>query len=95
MQSLPLAPVSKSRKLLTCPDELLGDMVVSCIVAHEGSELTANGVREFARQTLASYKVPRQVLFFDESEIELTGSAKIKTAELRELAAKRLLKNND
>ena len=88
-------PGVKITQTIGVADELLGEIVVSCIVAHEGAELTANGIREFARQTLASYKAPRQVLFFDESEIELTGSAKIKTAELRELATKRLLNNND
>jgi hypothetical protein len=30
------------------------------------------------------------VLFFRDDEIELTGTAKIKSAELRELAAKQL-----
>jgi fatty-acyl-CoA synthase len=39
---------------------------------------------------LASYKVPRHVLFFCEDEVALTGNAKIKAGELRELAAKRL-----
>ncbi|MCY4425639.1 MAG: class I adenylate-forming enzyme family protein [Halieaceae bacterium] len=101
-----VSPLEVDAVIATCPgvkitqtigvaDELLGELVVSCIVAREGAELTANGVREFARQTLASYKAPRQVLFFDESEIELTGSAKVKTEKLRELAAKRLLENKD
>ena len=40
-----------------------------------------------------SYKVPRRVLFFREDEITLTGSAKIKAADLRELASKRLSEN--
>jgi fatty-acyl-CoA synthase len=39
---------------------------------------------------LASYKVPRHVLFFHDDDITLTGSDKIKSAELRELAAQRL-----
>ena len=39
---------------------------------------------------LASYKVPRRVLFFTEEELNLTGSAKIKTADLRKLAADKL-----
>ncbi|HTZ14429.1 MAG TPA: hypothetical protein VMC78_12570, partial [Mycobacterium sp.] len=44
----------------------------------------------FLRQRLASYKVPRQVLFFSGEEVALTGNAKIKVGELRELAAARL-----
>ena len=37
--------------------------------------------------------MPRHVLFFGEDEITLTGNAKIKAGELRELAAKRLAGN--
>jgi acyl-CoA synthetase (AMP-forming)/AMP-acid ligase II len=48
------------------------------------------GLQAFAKEQLASFKVPRRVLFFRDDEIELTGTAKIKTADLRALAAKRL-----
>ena len=47
-------------------------------------------VREFLRQRLASYKVPRRVLFFREDELSMTGSAKVKAGALRELVARRL-----
>jgi len=43
----------------------------------------------FLRQRLASYRVPRHVLFFGE-DVAVTGNAKIKAGALRELAAKRL-----
>ncbi len=72
------------------PDELLGELVVGCIVLHEGKSLDAEAIRSFAREKLASFKVPRRVLFFAEHELETTGSAKIKTADLRKLAAERL-----
>jgi len=65
-------------------------MVVSCIVPHEGVTLGEDDVKGFAKQKLASYKVPRRVLFFEEQELETTGSAKVKTAELRKLAGDRL-----
>jgi fatty-acyl-CoA synthase len=44
----------------------------------------------FLRQRLASYKVPRHVLFFGEEEVAVTGNAKIEAGALRELAAKLL-----
>jgi fatty-acyl-CoA synthase len=47
-------------------------------------------VRNFVRDKLASYKVPRRVLFFGEGDLQLTGSAKVKTGDLRNLAAKTL-----
>src|SRR6185437_8750474 len=72
------------------PHETLGEIVVACVVPHEGASLEAEEIRSFLRERLASYKVPRRVLFFRPDEITLTGSAKIKAADLRDLAAKSL-----
>ena len=72
------------------PHDTLGEVVVSCVVPHDGATVDAEAIRAFLAERLASYKVPRQVLFFREDEIALTGSAKIKSADLRQLAAKRL-----
>jgi fatty-acyl-CoA synthase len=52
-------------------------------------------VRNFAREKLASYKVPRRVLLFCESDFQLTGSAKVKTGDLRNLAARILQAETD
>jgi fatty-acyl-CoA synthase len=59
-------------------------------VPHDGSALEEAGIRDFLKERLASYKVPRRVLFFREDELSMTGSAKVKSSSLRELAAKRL-----
>jgi fatty-acyl-CoA synthase len=83
-------PGVKLSQSVGVPDELLGEMVVGCIVIHAGKNLDEATVRAFAREKLASYKVPRRVLFFAEDELKTTGSAKIKTDELRKLAAGRL-----
>jgi fatty-acyl-CoA synthase len=72
------------------PHETLGELVVACIVPEEGASLTEAGVRELLKERLASYKVPRRVLFLSEADLSETGSAKVKTGALRELAAKRL-----
>jgi acyl-CoA synthetase (AMP-forming)/AMP-acid ligase II len=47
-------------------------------------------VRAFVSERLSSFKVPRRVLFVEESELTFTGSNKVTTAPLRELAARRL-----
>jgi fatty-acyl-CoA synthase len=75
------------------PHRTLGEVVVSCVVPHDDVILDAERLLAFLRQRLASYKVPRHVLFFGEDEVALTGNAKIKAGELRELAAKRLAGN--
>ncbi len=96
-----VSPVEVDLVLTTCPGvkigqtvgiphETLGEMVVSCIVPHEGVTLDEATVRAFLKQRLASYKVPRRVLFFVENDVMLTGSAKIKSAAMRELVSKRL-----
>ena len=83
-------PGVKVSQTVGVPDHLLGELVVGCIVPHDGVALDESGIKAFAKEKLASYKVPRRVLFFTEDDLEITGSAKIKTADLRELVAKKL-----
>jgi fatty-acyl-CoA synthase len=89
-EALTKHPGVKVTQTVGVPHETLGEIVVACIVPHEGVSLEAEEIRTFLRERLASYKVPRHALFFHEDEIALTGNAKIKSSDLRELAAKRL-----
>jgi fatty-acyl-CoA synthase len=72
------------------PHDTLGEIVVACVVPEEGCTLDETAIREFLKTRLASYKVPRRVIFLRDGELCLTGSAKIKTSALREFTAKRL-----
>lgn len=83
-------PGVKIGQTVGVPHDTLGEMVVSCIVPHDGVALDEATVRDFLKERLASYKVPRRVLFVLEEEVLLTGSAKIKAGAMRELVAKRL-----
>jgi fatty-acyl-CoA synthase len=85
-----LIPGVKMTQTVGVPDELLGERVVACIVPHEGAVLDEALIRDFVKERLASYKVPRRVLFFTEAELNLTGSAKIKAADMRKLATARM-----
>lgn len=76
------------------PHDTMGELVVTAVVLHEGASLSEADVQAFAKQTLASYKVPRRVLFFAEDELALTGTNKIKTADLKKLAGDRLAGEN-
>ncbi|MFD6882860.1 class I adenylate-forming enzyme family protein [Rhodococcus sp. NPDC060084] len=89
-EALVAHPGVKVARTVGVPHDTLGEVVVSCIVAHSGADLDVDGIRSYLRERLASYKVPREVLFFDEDEISLTGSAKIKSNEIRDLAVARL-----
>ena len=83
-------PGVKIGRTVGVPHDTLGEIVVSCVVPHEGSVLEEAAIRDFLKQRLASYKVPRRVLFFREDDLSMTGNAKLKSGSLRELAAKRL-----
>jgi len=80
-------------KLVRCvgvPHDTLGEIVVACVVPFENANVDESTVRDFAKERLASYKLPRRVVFVREDELQLTGSAKIKLADLRALAQQRL-----
>lgn len=45
------------------PHEIWGEVVTAVVVARDGATLDVHQVQDFCRQSLASFKVPRQVLF--------------------------------
>jgi fatty-acyl-CoA synthase len=83
-------PGVKISRTVGVPDATLGEMVVSCIVPHEGTALSAPAVREYLKERLASFKVPRQILFLREEDLSMTGSEKVRANALIKLAAERL-----
>jgi fatty-acyl-CoA synthase len=83
-------PGIKLSRTVGIPHETLGEMVVACLVLHDGATLDETQIRNFLRERLASYKVPRRVLFFAPGEIAMTGSDKVKADELIRRAAARL-----
>jgi acyl-CoA synthetase (AMP-forming)/AMP-acid ligase II len=83
-------PGVKVTQTIGVPHETLGELVVTCIVPQADDPADEERVRAFVRETLASYKTPRRVLLFAENELVMTGSAKVKTSDLRALAARRL-----
>jgi len=63
------------------PSEQWGEVVHATVVRSPGSSLTAEEIAAFAREHLASYKVPRSVDFMD--ELPRTGSGKLLKRQLR------------
>ncbi len=86
--ALASCPGVKVCKTTGVPHETLGEMVVTLVAAEPGHPLAGEDVIAFLRAKLASYKVPRKVIFVTEEELNLTGTAKIKPAEARALAAR-------
>ncbi len=55
------------------PSEHSGEDVAAAVVLETGATLDAEGIREFARGTLAAYKVPRRIVAVDELPKSLIG----------------------
>ena len=83
-------PGVKRTQTVGVPDDLLGEMVVACIVPVDGATVLEAEVIAFCKGELASFKVPRRVLFFTDEEMAITGSEKVKSSQVRELATRRL-----
>ncbi len=83
-------PGLKSASAIGVPHPTLDQMVVVCAVRRSGTDVSEEDVREFLRGRLASYKIPRRVLFFDDEDLVLTANAKIRVDQLRALAEERL-----
>jgi acyl-CoA synthetase (AMP-forming)/AMP-acid ligase II len=83
-------PGVKRSQTVGVPDDLLGEMVVSCIVPADGAVLDADAIAAFVKSQVASFKAPRRVLFFTDAEYAITGNEKIKASQVKELAIKRL-----
>lgn len=83
-------PGVKRTQTVGVPHETLSEMVVACIVPLDGASLDEEDIIAQLKEQLASFKVPRRVLFFSEDDFALTGNEKVKAGELREKAVKRL-----
>jgi fatty-acyl-CoA synthase len=55
------------------PDERYGEELCAWIKLRGGEELSADDVREFCRDQIAHYKVPRHIRFVDEFPMTVTG----------------------
>ena len=66
--------------MIGIPHEVLGELICACIVTVEGAVITGHELKEFARDTMADYKVPDLVRFFD--AFPMTGTGKVKRREL-------------
>ena len=69
------------------PDERLGEVAVAYVECKAGARIDADEVLNHCRGKIASFKLPRHVVFID--SFPMTESGKIKKADLREDAKQR------
>jgi fatty-acyl-CoA synthase len=70
------------------PDEKFGEELCAWVKLRAGESLTAEEIREFCRDKIAHYKVPRHIRFVDEFPMTVTG--KIQKFIMREKMAAEL-----
>ena len=66
------------------PDARYGEEVVAFVQREAGAQLDADAIREYCRERIAHYKVPRYVHFVSEFPMTVTG--KVQKFEIREQA---------
>ncbi len=64
----------KVARAIGVPDERRDEIAVLCVELKEQATASEDDIKSFLRERLASYKVPRHVLFFAEDEIPMNGS---------------------
>src|SRR5215831_13965623 len=70
------------------PDQRLSEVAVAFVRVEPNHKLTAPEVIGYCRGKIASYKIPRHVVFVE--ELPMTGSGKVQKVKLREEAHRRL-----
>ncbi len=83
-------PGVKRSQTVGVPHDTLGEMVVACVVPVQDGEFDEQALMAFLKERLASFKLPRHVLVVSDAEISLTGNEKVKPAQVRDLAMKKL-----
>ena len=81
-------PAVAEAQVVGVPDDRLSEVACACIVAIDGQEITEGSLIDYCRGKLASFKLPRHVLFME--GYPMTPSGKVQKFKLRELAEKKL-----
>ena len=75
-------PAVMQAAVIGTPDDKWGEAVTAIIVRREGVDTSEEEIKEFCRQALARYKVPKKVIFAD--SLPLSASGKILKYRLRD-----------
>ena len=70
------------------PDRKFGEQVMAAIILKKGQEMTEDDVRDFCKDKIANYKIPKYVKFVD--SYPMTASGKIQKFKMRDMAIKEL-----
>ena len=83
-------PGVRLARVIALPDPSLDQIVVLCVEPVAGADCDISSIREFLRERIASYKVPKRVEVFGPGEIPMTaGGTKVLDDALRALVLAR------
>jgi fatty-acyl-CoA synthase len=81
-------PAVASAQVIGVPDKRMGEELMAWVVLREGAAASEDDMRDFCRQHLAHFKVPRYVKFVPEYPLTVTG--KVQKFRMREIAVEEL-----
>jgi len=70
------------------PDEFYGEEIMAWILLHEGEAATEEEIRDFCKDRIAHFKIPKHIWFVDEFPMTVTG--KLQKFRMRELAIEKM-----
>jgi fatty-acyl-CoA synthase len=81
-------PAVNQVKIVGVPDPRLSEVGAACVVLNPGTRATGDELIAFCRGQLASFKIPRYMLFV--KEFPMTSSGKVQKFRLRQIAIEEL-----
>ena len=85
-------PEVKIVQVVGIPSKKYGEVIAAFIMLNDGCKLQESDVKDYCKDNIARYKIPKYIFFVN--EFPLTGSGKIQKFRLREIALDILKKNN-
>lgn len=73
------------------PDKFYGEQVASWILLHSGKTMTEDEIRDFCKDNIAHFKIPKYIRFVEEFPMTVTG--KLQKFKMREEMIKQLMQN--
>jgi len=77
-------PQVEDVQIVGVPDRKLGEEILACIKLREADSTTEDEIRDFCREKLAHFKIPKYVQFVEQFPTTVTG--KIQKYRIREMA---------
>jgi fatty-acyl-CoA synthase len=81
-------PSIADAQVIGVPDQKYGEEICAWIKLRDGHTLTEEEVKEYCREKIARYKVPKYIKFVDNFPTTVTG--KVRKVEMREISVREL-----